>query len=184
MTALKEYDLMDDKKTLFIFGGSQGSAAINRSAKGMVKELNDIQVLWQTGTRQYEQLKHHESESVRVRPFIDDMKNAYAMADLTLSRSGAITIAEITACGLPSVLIPLPSSAADHQTHNAKALEEKGAAKMLPESKMDSKNLTVLINELINNEHTLNTMSENSKAFGKPEAVSVIVDHILEKVGA
>ncbi len=57
MTALKQYDLMDDKKTLFIFGGSQGSAAINQSAKGMVNELNDIQVLWQTGTSQYEQLK-------------------------------------------------------------------------------------------------------------------------------
>ncbi|MCH7762548.1 MAG: hypothetical protein IIB95_02250 [Candidatus Marinimicrobia bacterium] len=184
MTALKQFDLMDDKKTLFIFGGSQGSAAINRCVSDMVNELNDIQVLWQTGTSHYEQLKHHETESIRIKPFIDDMKSAYALADLTLSRAGALTIAEITVCGLPSVLIPLPSAAADHQTHNAKALEEQGAAKMLPESEMGSKNLTVLINNLLNNEHTLNKMSKSSKAFGKPEAVSVIVDHILEKVGA
>ncbi|HDY75495.1 MAG TPA: hypothetical protein ENH49_03120 [Candidatus Marinimicrobia bacterium] len=183
MTALKQFDLMDDKKTLFIFGGSQGSAAINRSVSNMVDELNDFQVLWQTGNNHYEELKHHETESVRIRPFIDDMKSAYALADLTVSRAGALTIAELTACGLPSVLIPFPSAAADHQTHNAKALEEQGAAKMLPESEMDSTNLSVLINHLLNNEHTLNTMSERSKALGKPEAVSVIVDHILERVG-
>ncbi len=184
MTALNQFDLMNDKKTLFIFGGSQGSAAINRCVSEIVNELNDIQVLWQTGSNQYEQFKHHEAESVRVRPFIDDMKSAYVLADLTVSRAGALTIAELTACGLPSVLIPLPSAAADHQTHNAKSLEEKGAAKMLPESEMRSENLHVLITQLLKNEDALNKMSEKSKALGKPEAVSVIVDHILERVGA
>ncbi len=184
MTALKQFDLVDHKQTLFVFGGSQGSAAINRCISKMIDNLKDVQIIWQTGMNEFEQLKHYETNSVRVRPFIDDMKSAYAAADLALTRAGAMTIAELTACGLPGILIPLPSSADDHQTHNATAMDKRGAAKMIPETEMSPVNLSVTLNQLLNDEHTLNQMSENSSALGKPNAVSVIADHILERISA
>lgn len=182
MTALKKFDFVDQNKTLFIFGGSQGSIVINQCVSEMIDDLKDVQVLWQTGMNHFEQYKHHETNSVRVKPFINDMKSAYAAADLALTRAGAMTITELTACGVASIMIPLPSAAEDHQTHNAAAMDKRDAAKMIPEADLSPDNLSILINQLFKDEYALNKMSKNSKALGKPNAVSVIADHILERI--
>lgn len=182
MTAGHLFDLNTDKKTLFVFGGSQGSEALNRCTKNMLKFLDNVQLLWQTGKNNIEKYKQFETDSVRVMPFINDMKSAYALSDLSFSRAGALTIAELTACGLPAILVPLPSAAADHQTHNAQSMVDGGAAALIPETELEVKRTSEKIMSLLNNEKTLNDMSSKSKELGKPNAVNIIVDHILEKV--
>ena len=184
MIARKAFNLIADKKTLFVFGGSQGSEALNQCTSGMIEQLDNIQVLWQTGKHDFDQYKQFESETVRIVPFIDDMRSAYALTDLTFSRAGALTIAELTACGLPSILVPLPSAAADHQTHNAQSMTDTGAAELILEAELDPRLTANKISSLINNENVLNEMAYKSKSLGKPEATKVIVDYILKKVNA
>ncbi|MBC8322305.1 MAG: hypothetical protein H8E70_01915 [Candidatus Marinimicrobia bacterium] len=184
MTASQLFDLNADKKTLFVFGGSQGAEALNQYTKDMIEYLENVQLLWQTGKNNIEKYKQFESDSVRVLPFIDDMKSAYALSDLSISRAGALTIAELTACGLPSILVPLPSAAANHQTHNAQSMVDAGAAELISEAELDSKNTSKKIMLLLTDENALNAMSATSIQLGKPDAVNVIVDHILEKVNA
>ena len=184
MIARKAFNLIADKKTLFVFGGSQGSEALNQCTSRMIEQLDNIQVLWQTGKHNFDKYKQFESETVRIVPFIDDMRSAYALSDLTFSRAGALTIAELTACGLPSILVPLPSAAADHQTHNAQSMTDTGAAELILEAELDPRLTANKISSLINNENVLNEMAYKSKSLGKPDATKVIVDHILEKVRA
>jgi UDP-N-acetylglucosamine--N-acetylmuramyl-(pentapeptide) pyrophosphoryl-undecaprenol N-acetylglucosamine transferase len=184
MTAANTFDLDGHNKTLFVFGGSQGSEALNQCVAGMIGHFDTISVLWQTGKHNIEKYKQYASKTVRVLPFIDDMKSAYALSDLVFSRSGALTIAELTACGLPSILVPFPSAAADHQTHNARSLADAGAAEMVPESELDTDIMSGKISTLIHNENALNEMAVKSKRLGKPDAAKVIVNKILEQVRA
>ena len=90
----------------------------SRSAKAFLNI--DVQILWQTGDSQYNKYKRYNNINIHVTPFINNMANAYALADLVVCRSGALTLAEITVCGKPSILIPYPYAAGDHQTKNAK----------------------------------------------------------------
>ena len=99
----------------------------------------NIQILWQTGDRHYNSYKQYNSELVRVFPFIDSMSNAYAVSDLIISRSGALAVSEIMTVGKASILIPLPSSAQNHQYKNAKALSEHGAAIIIDEKDLEPK---------------------------------------------
>ena len=184
MTASNIFKLDQNKKTLFIFGGSQGSEALNQCISEMISNFENLSVLWQTGKNNIEKYKQFESDTVRVLPFIEDMKSAYALSDLVFSRSGALTIAELTACGLPSILVPLPSAAADHQTHNARSLADDGAAEMISETDLDSKTTSEKISTLMKDEHKLNEMAVKSKNLGKPDAVKVIVRKMLERVNA
>ena len=85
-------------------------------------ESEKVQILWQTGQNQYNQFKKLDSSTVKIRPFIHNMAEAYAISDLIISRAGALTLSEITACGKPSILVPFPHSAGDHQTKNAKSI--------------------------------------------------------------
>lgn len=184
MTAANTFKLDENKKTLFIFGGSQGSEALNQCVSGMISHFENISILWQTGKNNIEKYRQFESDTVRVLPFIDDMKSAYALSDLVFSRSGALTIAELTACGLPSILVPLPSAAADHQTHNARSLADDGVAQMISETDLDSKTTSEKLSTLMKDEHKLNEMAIKSKNLGKPEAAKVIVRKMLERVNA
>lgn len=184
MNASTHFELKSDQKTVFIFGGSQGSEALNNVVAKMVNEICDIQVLWQTGNDHYQKYDHLNSKSIRVKPFIDDMSSAFALADLSLSRAGALTIAELTACGVPSIFVPLPSAAADHQTHNARSVVNAGAGEIIPESELDPTKTSELIHTVLNDQSRLDEMSNHSKQLGRTDAASVIVDTILEKVDA
>ncbi len=184
MTAATTFNLNANKKMLFVFGGSQGSEALNQCTAGMLHNLEDIQVLWQTGPNNIKKYENLESDNVRVLPYVDDMQSAYALADLSFSRAGALTIAELTACGLPGVLVPLPSAAADHQTHNARSMAEAGAAEIIPEKDLNPSSTAEKITAIMKNDKILNSMNQQSKNLGKPQATKMIVELILEKVNA
>ena len=183
---LRQFGFNANKKTIFLFGGSQGSLALNKAMDNMISTLSisNIQVIWQTGKNQFSKYYHHESDTCKVMPFIDDMANAYAASDLILSRSGAITCSELTVCGKPSILIPLASAAADHQTKNAQALAKHGAAAMIAENNLIPEKVASLIQRLLNNESQLKQMREESLKLGKPSATSEIADHSMALIRA
>ncbi len=180
--ALKEYYLIEDKKTIFVFGGSQGSAFLNKSIARIIKsfDYNALQVLWQTGDKEYKKYKKFGNNTVKVVPFINDMASAYALSDLVVCRSGALTLSEISICGKPSILIPFSAAAGNHQLKNAKTLFDAGAAILLEERDLTKNKLLMSITQLISNKNLLNKMSTASKNLGKPNATKSIVDNIME----
>ena len=183
---LRKFNLKPDKKTVFILGGSQGSKRINNAiAEGMsyLEQFNDIQILWQTGSQDFEKVKDFMRRiklSSTVLPFIQDMAQAYAVADLLVCRAGALTLSEVAACGKPSILVPYPFATADHQRFNAFFLKEKGAAEVILEKELKGGNLAELIMELLKDENRLKERSKNAKALAKPLATSQIVDEMVE----
>ena len=179
---LKEFRFIENKKIIFLFGGSQGSAYLNKMMNKIVSKISNagIQILWQTGDLEYNQYKIMNSDSVRVVPFVNNMDDAYAVSDLLICRSGALTLAEITVCGKPSILVPFPHAAGDHQTKNAKALVNAGAARIFIEKSLNSNDLLHTIMNLIHDKKELDRMGLASKALGKPNATREIVDNIFE----
>jgi len=180
--AQKEFNLRADKKTIFIFGGSQGAHRINMAILEALDEIkDDFQLLWQPGEKDFAYISQKvkgEKINISLIPFINEMGLAYAVADLVVSRSGALTLAEITACAKPAILIPYPFAAADHQRLNAQELVEKGAARVILEDQLSGKKLAELINQLLSDENVLGRMSRASKAMAKPGAASEIADEI------
>jgi UDP-N-acetylglucosamine--N-acetylmuramyl-(pentapeptide) pyrophosphoryl-undecaprenol N-acetylglucosamine transferase len=183
--ALAEFGLKEDRKTIFVFGGSQGSHALNQTFLQSLDLLKpDWQILWQTGERDFQEIAGKVKErkiAARVYPFIQDMGSAYSASNLVISRAGALTLAEITACGKPSILIPFPFATADHQRHNAEALQEKGAAEMILEKDLSPERLADEIGSLLSDEKSLKQMAEASRKMGKPRAASILVDE-MEKL--
>ena len=170
-------------KTIFLFGGSQGSSYLNNILCQIIKKFENasIQVIWQTGDIEFGKYKKYISKKIHVTPFINNMSEAYAISDLIICRSGALTISEITVCGKPAILIPFSHAAGDHQTKNAQVLVKSNAAKLISEKNLNKKNLLYTVMNLIHNEKALDEMSKASKAMGKPNATSKIVDHVLEQ---
>ncbi len=169
--------------TIFIFGGSSGAKSINIAIVNALNNMYDlkdkIQFLHQTGIRDYENIR----ESYRktgfkgtITPFIYQMGEAYAVADIVISRAGATTLAELTALGKPAILIPYPYAAGQHQELNARKLLEMGAAKMIRDSELKGEYLAHNIRGLYTNETMRAEMQRNSKAVGRPEACARVVD--------
>ena len=182
--AAAHWQLEVDKTTLLVFGGSQGALGINRLIEALLPdfaEINDLQILWATGPSHYERVAPLIATQPRLRvvPFIEDMDLAYAMADLALCRAGS-TIFELTQCGMPSILIPYPFATADHQTHNARALEQAGAAVVMPESTTQPSHLLATIRDLVDDPARRQKMSAAAKSLAKPRAADDIVDHCLK----
>lgn len=182
MTGIEHFKLDPEKQTLFVFGGSQGSAAINNNVRECAGNLTEkgFQLLWQTGPGMYADLKKFDSMEIRTLPFINEMKEAYAAADLVLCRGGALTISELTLCCKPSVLVPLKSAAGDHQTKNARALEKAGAAMIIKEEELSPEKLTDTVTNLFNDQGKLEKMRLQTAKMGKPNAVKEIAGHIIE----
>ena len=183
-TGLKQFGFDLYKKTLFLFGGSQGSLALNEAMDKMISSLSisNTQVVWQTGKNHHANYAHHESDICKVLPFIDDMANAYAASDLVLSRSGAITCSELTVCGKPSILVPFPAAAADHQTKNADALAKHGAAALIAEKDFIPEKVSALIQSLLDQKNQLLDMATASRKLGRLDATAKIVDHAMELI--
>ena len=184
----KEMDYMNsglkkENKTIFLFGGSQGSAYLNRMISKVAEKISNggIQLLWQTGDLEFQKYNHLESKNIRIVPFVNNMADAYAISDLIVCRSGALTLAEITVCGKPSILIPFQFAAGDHQKKNAESLVNHNAAHILDEKTLTPKLLLHNIMNLIHNEDKLEKMGNSSSDLGRPFATNTIVDHILEK---
>jgi len=182
MAGIKAYNFDPSSKTIFLFGGSQGSAYLNKMLDKVVGNIAGagLQVLWQTGDLEYSKYLHRETDNIKVVPFIHNMADAYALADLIICRSGALTLAEITVCGKPSILVPFPAAAADHQTKNAQALVNAGAARILFEKSLHAQDFFHAVMNLIHDKNELDKMSDGSKTMGRPNATREIVDHILE----
>lgn len=184
---LAYFDLEAGKKTIFVFGGSLGARSINEAMAANAELLgrqSDIQVLWQVGSLYYETYKDCPTArlpNVRVRPFIDRMDMAYAMADLVICRAGALTISELCLVGKAALLIPSPNVAEDHQTKNARALVEKEAALMLPDG--DAKELIIAqALQLLNNDRQLAQLRQNIRGLARPDAADRIAEEVLKLI--
>src|SRR6202451_3516877 len=173
--------------TLLVFGGSQGAHAINEAMIRCFPELQrqgaGIRIIHQTGEREYgEALAAYQSlssssslgNSAEVYKFIEDMPAAFARADLVVCRSGASTVAEITAAGKPAIFVPFPRAADDHQRVNAEALAQSGAAVVVEESKLEGVWLAETIAALLGDRSRLVRMSEAARALAHPNAASDI----------
>lgn len=186
--AIRQLALQPDRKTLLVFGGSQGARAINGVVAESLAALleNDIlQMIWGTGASDYEHAKKAAKpypQKVKVMAFINDMAVAYAASDLALCRSGASTLSEITLCGLPSILVPYPFAAEGHQLSNAQTIEANGAGIVIRESDLTGERLRTVITELLSDSQRMETMSKNARKLAKPEAAIKIVDRIEELV--
>ena len=169
-------------QTVFLFGGSQGSLPLNNAISSILNifENNNVQLLWQTGEKNYENFKNLETNKIRIKPYIKKMSLAYAISDLVISRAGALTLSELLVCGMPSILLPLPTATADHQTKNAATMVESGAAIMIKQNELENDILGNTVIELINDKNKLKNMSANALRIAKPGATKDIVKNILE----
>jgi UDP-N-acetylglucosamine--N-acetylmuramyl-(pentapeptide) pyrophosphoryl-undecaprenol N-acetylglucosamine transferase len=167
--------LPEGKPCLLVFGGSQGAQAINRAIIAALPYLADWQdqldIVHQSGTLDYEATvagyQANGWSHVEVQPFIKDMARAYARATLVVCRAGATTLAELTACGRPSILVPYPYAAAGHQSGNARAMAAKGAAMMMEESDVTPERLAKLIGGLIQDRSSLVSMAAAAKRLAR-----------------
>ncbi len=176
------FQLGTDKSVVLVFGGSLGASSINNAVLSMREDFvkNNVQLIWQTGQADFERVR----QAVGVEkigwmgPFIDHMEYAYAAADLAVCRAGASTIAELTRVGLPAIVVPYPQAAADHQTLNATALVDAGAAVMVRDSEIQHRLKPELFDLLRDESHRRN-MAKASKSLGKPGAGIEIARNIL-----
>lgn len=167
---------------IFVFGGSQGASAINKavaeSLEYLKKESSGIRFLHQTGEKDFEWVRDSYRKSgipADVTPYIYNMEEAYNKADIVISRAGATSIAEISACGRPAILIPYPFAAHDHQRHNAEYLKSIGSAEVISESDLTGKKVAEKIIYFLYNRDRLKEMSEKSAGIYRKTAASDIV---------
>lgn len=173
---LREIGLTDiEKPIVLVFGGSQGAQKINESFINIIsKKINEkYQIIWATGPNQYEIIKAKlqslninidNISNVKILPYIYNMEEVMNCVDLVVSRSGAMTITEISIVGKPSIFIPFPYATENHQEYNAKVLEKVGAAKIILDADLDFNILNSTINEIISDKEKMCRMSENAHA--------------------
>lgn len=178
----RELGLLPDRATLLVVGGSQGSVALNRAAVELVQALSGdpgFQILWATGPRWEAEVRSAlggrlEADWLTVTGYLDDMPAALEAADLAVSRAGAMTTSEFLAWGLPAILVPLPTSAEDHQTRNALALEAAGCAAHLPQSEATGAALLDRARSLLGDHETRAAMAARAFERACPEAAGTI----------
>lgn len=183
--ARKNLGLKPDLPTLLVLGGSLGARSMNNAMKGQLDLLAkaEVQVLWQTG-KLYEgemQAAWKEAgapENITVRAFIKDMPSAYAAADVVISRAGALSISELCVVAKPAILVPSPNVAEDHQTKNAKALADRGAAVLVPDAEAADHMVNKALGLLGRSEERTRLGQEIQK-LARPDATQAIVQEIL-----
>jgi UDP-N-acetylglucosamine--N-acetylmuramyl-(pentapeptide) pyrophosphoryl-undecaprenol N-acetylglucosamine transferase len=173
--------------TVLVFGGSQGSRAINdammKAASYLGRIRESLQIIHQVGSVDMEDVikAYHESRiTAEVKPFIMNMADAFNKADLLICRAGATSIAEITAAGKAAILIPFPYAIADHQTKNAEILSRHGAAILIPESQLMGEKLAEKILHLFGRPETIKKIGENASGLGHPRAATDVVDACMD----
>ena len=183
LAVLADLGLSPDRPTLLVFGGSQGARAINYAVAGALERrlLDGMNVLWGTGEAHAAAfIGYAVPGRVVVRGFFDPMTTAYRAADLVVARAGAMTLAELCAWGKPSILVPLPTAAADHQTFNARALTAAGASVLLLERELDPASLAKTVEPLIHDTVRLQALGESARKRGHPTAARNIMEKVLE----
>lgn len=176
--AIAKLGLNPDRKTVLVFGGSQGAFTLNRAVNEVLKELSErFNLIWQTGRGN---LPEKTPSGVLAKEFFDDMGTLYSAADLAFCRAGATTLTELAAVGLPAVLVPFPYAAEDHQRLNAEPWAEKGAAKLVLDRDFNGKAMLEKASELLNDPVKLSKMSDMARTFHQPDAAKMIADKIMQ----
>jgi UDP-N-acetylglucosamine--N-acetylmuramyl-(pentapeptide) pyrophosphoryl-undecaprenol N-acetylglucosamine transferase len=175
------------KLNVLVVGGSLGAQALNEAlpkALAMLSEQERPNVLHQTGKKHFEAVQKLYAQagvSADIRAFLDDMANQYAKADVVICRAGALTVAELAAAGVASVLIPFPFAVDDHQTHNARFLSEHGAAVLLPQKELSAEGLAQLLRGL-SREKSL-AMAQAARSLAKPDATQQVAQVCVALAG-
>jgi len=191
-TACINLDLDPHLPVVLVTGGSQGAHAINEAVYAMLPQLISrenaavvFQILHQVGDKNWQTmesslnpaLRHHRL--YKPRKYIDDLSIAYAAADLSICRSGAMTIAELTACGTPAIFIPYPYGAQNHQDFNAKTVADAYAAKVIPQTELSGTGLYEVIERLLNNNFKMSQMRQQMLSLAKPQAAAALTEQLL-----
>lgn len=184
--AYQVFEFDSNKRTLLVLGGSGGARSINEAMYEYIDTLHDelgLQIIWQCGKRYFDRLtwdvKPDKFENLRLKDFIHDMPAAYAVADLVISRAGALSCSELALTGKPSILVPSPNVAGDHQTKNARSMVDEGAAELITDDELKF-TLAETVREIITDEQQLNQMSQKAKQLARPEAAQTIATEVLE----
>ncbi|HEX6127066.1 MAG TPA: undecaprenyldiphospho-muramoylpentapeptide beta-N-acetylglucosaminyltransferase [Pyrinomonadaceae bacterium] len=177
-----------EKSHLLIFGGSQGSKAINDAMIAALPKLgpNGLAITHQTGDADLERVREAYRASGReadVRPYISDIVSEFAKSDLIICRAGATTCAELAAAGKASIMIPLPTAADDHQRKNAEAMQNAGASRMILQKDLNGEVLAAEIERLTNSPETIGSMEAAAKKLSRKDAAEATVDLIEELAG-
>jgi len=165
---------------VLVVGGSLGAKALNEAlpqALAQLPEDSRPNVTHQTGKQHFDsvqQLYRQAGVQADIRPFLDDMAACYANADVVICRAGALTIAELAAAGVASILIPFPFAVDDHQTHNARFLSERGAALLLPQNELNAEKLALLLRELTREK--LLAMAQQARSMAKADAALAVAN--------
>jgi UDP-N-acetylglucosamine--N-acetylmuramyl-(pentapeptide) pyrophosphoryl-undecaprenol N-acetylglucosamine transferase len=188
--AAAAFGLDPARRTLLVFGGSLGARRLNDAvlaAAGRFPQPDQVQILHATGAKDAERVAaawagaaDGSAPLVRCVPFLDRMDHAYALADLVLCRSGASTVAELTACGLPSILVPYPHAAADEQAANAAALAEAGGAVLVRDAELDAERLLAVAAPLLLDDARRAVMAAAARGLGRPDAAVAVARAILD----
>lgn len=185
------FHLRHCKKVILVIGGSQGALQINELFLGIKKlfpnELKDTGIIWITGHFSFKKYKDILNEiggngSTYLTPFIDEIGMAYKASDLAISRSGAGGIMEFAAVGLPSILIPYPYAADDHQEKNAEVFEHAGAAIRIPKDEITPERVGSILIDVLSNANQLSRMSESAKSVASVHAAADIIKSVLEEL--
>ncbi|MEG6611911.1 undecaprenyldiphospho-muramoylpentapeptide beta-N-acetylglucosaminyltransferase [Pseudoclostridium thermosuccinogenes] len=187
VSARKRLGISSNSRVVVVVGGSRGAQNINNSVVDMLKKYynsNDFNIIFATGEAQYdrtmESLGKDIAPTVEVVPYIYNAADVYAAADLMVCRAGAITLSELTAMGIPAILIPSPFVTANHQEYNARSLEKNGAAVVILEKELSGNVLYNQIMSLLKNREQLSRMASNSKKMGITNATEKIYSMIRE----
>ncbi|KAJ0989196.1 hypothetical protein J5N97_007552 [Dioscorea zingiberensis] len=180
----------ENAKVLLVLGGSTGATALNdaflKMYHDMLMEHDNRYIIWQTGAEWHNEVESHVKKHPRLllAPFLHAMNLAYAASDVVVSRAGAMTCTEILNAGKPSILIPSPTAAEDHQTKNAYTMADIAGSKVITEDELDSSKLESAINQVIGDENLMMEMSEKAMRAARPKASSEIAQCILSLVKA
>ncbi len=191
--ARKAFNLRHCRRVILAIGGSQGAVAINDLVYGLrtrfSEELNGVGIIWSTGEYSYRKFKEAVQSgcdygSIYLSPYIDDVGTAYRACDIAISRSGSGVMMELAAMGIPSVLIPYPYAAMDHQDRNADVFERAGAAVKVPNRDAVPEKVAPILGDLLNNETRLERMAKKARAIGKPAAAADIASVVTGDITA
>lgn len=181
---------LEDKTTLCIMGGSQGAKSVNAATVEIIKELSqkyNLQIIFQTGKKNYEKTyfkmkenypEFEQDKNIIFKPYFDNMTNVLKASDIAVSRAGSLSLSELCACGIASVLIPYPHAAADHQRKNAKFMVEKRAALYLEDADTTKDTLLIAIEQLLDNPEKLQQIQQSALSLAKPNATKDIVEQL------
>lgn len=178
--AIEYYNLSETKKTLVVLGGSLGARRINQLIESQIDffNQNDIQVLWQCGKGYFSEYKKYDDQkNIRVFDFIERMDLLYSVADVIVSRAGASSVSELAIVGKPTIFIPSPNVAEDHQTKNALSIVQKNGAILIKESDLQNQFEEQLL-RVLQNENVAEALANNLKKLALPNATKGIVEEI------